>query len=159
MKETPNAQQAFEDYFGLGPERSIEKLVGLYAERKQNGEEVPSTTRSTIAGWSTEHNWQKRVLARVEEDAAEIRKRLQERSFKFRERIATAIEVDVTRLLQRLRNSEGEMLAESATDLEKLVKLYYQLAEQPLADRSEVTADVSAEMLIRRVLEGADGRR
>jgi len=35
----------------------------------------------------------------------------------------------VTRLLQRLRDTKGEMLAESATDLEKLVKLYYQLTE------------------------------
>ena len=99
------------------------------------------------------------MLARVEEDAAEIRKRLQERSFKFRERIATAIEVDVTRLLQRLRDTKGEIMAESAADLEKLVKLYYQLAEQPLSDRSEATADVSVEMFIRQVLEGADGKR
>ena len=47
MKETPATREAFEDYYGLGAERSIEKLVRLYAERKQNGDEVPSTTRST----------------------------------------------------------------------------------------------------------------
>jgi len=66
-----------------------------------------------------------------------VRERLRERAIRFRERIATAIEVDVTRLLERLRDGKGELLAESAADLEHLAKLDFQLVEQPLSERFE----------------------
>ena len=158
MKETPAAQEGFEDYYGLGPERSIEKLVGLYTERKQNGEEVPTTTRSTVARWSTDHNWQKRIIDRVEQDAAEVRKQMQERLIGVSKRVAAFIEVELTRLLERLRDSDGEILAASVADVEKLAKLYYQIAGQPLADRIETSIEGNVELFVREVLNGSNGR-
>ena len=142
MKETPNAQQSFEDYYGLGPERSLRKLADEYEQRQQTADKPPTVRFETLATWSTEHNWQQRIIDRVREDGEEVRESLRERAVAFRERVAGAIEVDVTRLLQRLQDTKGELLAESAADLERLVKLYYQLAEQPLSDRHEVAGNM-----------------
>jgi len=131
----------------------LTKLAALY---QGSPELAPTKTLRTLKEWSAQHNWQQRVIDRIEEDAAEVRKRLRERAVRFRERVAAAIEVDVTRLLQRLRDASGEIMVESAADLERLVKLYYQLTEQPLSDRSEVTGAGGAPIAI-EVLFGSDG--
>ena len=153
MKETPVAQEAFEDYYGMGPERSLPKLSEAYQTRT---EPAPTKQLSTLKKWSTELNWQQRIVDRVEQDAEEVRKRLQERAVKFRERIATAIEVDVTRLLQRLHDSEGELLTESAADLERLGKLYFQLTGQPLTEKVEHSGSVGIRTVTLPVFSEAD---
>ncbi len=139
MRETPNAQRAFLDYYALGPERSLPKLEAEYRRRSGGGQQVPTKRRRTLEGWSAEHNWQERIIAHIQEDADEVRKQLQERATKFGKRVATAIELDVTRLLQDLAKTKGAMLAQSTADVERLVKLFYQVARQPLSDRTEHT--------------------
>jgi len=159
MKETPAAQEAFEDYYGMGPERSLPKLAQGYEEEKGRGEAVPTVSEKTLYEWSRKHNWQARIVARVEEDAEVVRKKLQERAIAFRERLAGAIEVDVSRRLERLNATEGTILAESAGDVEKLGKLYFQLTGQPLAEKLETTATGSIELFLREVLNGSgDGK-
>jgi len=148
MKETPAAQEALEDYYNLGPERSLAKLLTEYQVKRARGEAVPTANSDTLYDWSRKHGWQERLRQRIEDEAAEVRKRLQERAIKFRERVTGAIEVDVTRLLQRLRNSEGEVLAESAADVERLVKLFYQLAEQPLSDKTELAGEIGLRQIV-----------
>ena len=140
MKETPAAQEAFEDYYGMGPERSLVKLRDQYEERRQAGVKPASPTVNirTLQEWSAKHNWQQRIIDRVEQDAAEVRKQMQERLIGVSKRVAAFIEVELTRLLERLRDSDGEILAASVADVEKLAKLYYQVAGQPLADRREI---------------------
>jgi len=137
MRETPAAQEGFEDYYSLGPERSLAKLAREYQERKGRGEAVPTASEKTLWEWSRKHNWQQRIIKRVEEDAAEVRKQMQERLIGVSKRVAAFIEVELTRLLQRLKNTDGEILADSVADVEKLTKLYYQVAGQPLADKIE----------------------
>jgi len=135
MKETPAAQEAFEDYYAMGPERSLAKLAEVY---QSNTEGIPTEHIATLKKWSTKYDWQERVIARVEEDGQEVRKQMQERLIGVSKRIAGFIEVELTRLLERLRDSDGEILAASVADVEKLAKLYYQGAGQPLAERKEI---------------------
>jgi hypothetical protein len=64
---------------------------------------------------------------------------MKERTAAFRKRIIGAIEVDASRYLKKLQDSGNELLAENAADLERMVKLYMQLAEQPLGERVEIS--------------------
>ena len=163
MKETPNAQQAFEDYYGLGPQRSLGKLHAQYVEREQSGDEagVPTTRLNTLSDWSSQHNWQERVRARLEQQAAEIRERLQERANQLRENVAGFIVVEISRLLKRLQDAPNEVLTKSTLDLERQVKLFFQLAEQPLAERPEkkVEGELTIQEFIRTVLDNSQRRQ
>ncbi len=136
--ETPEALQAFEDWYALGQERSLRKLGGLYRERSENGQAVPTVRFATLGEWSTRWGWQERCKQRIAEEAEAQRMALRERVKRHRERLLGAIEVDSARLIERLRNTTGEVLAQDAGSLEKLTKLYFQLAEEPLAERHDV---------------------
>lgn len=102
MKETNKARKAFEDYFNMGPGRSIRKLIQIY--------NVPATKKpptkhfSTLAKWSTTHGWQKRVQQReleIAEVALEGIKELATRTgyAVFQKRI-----YDLGKLAQRMYN-------------------------------------------------------
>lgn len=66
MRETNKARQAFEDYYQLGPGRSLSKLHRLYMESATN----PATkSYRWLAEWSRQHNWQDRVRERDDEIA------------------------------------------------------------------------------------------
>lgn len=67
MKETPQAAQAFEDYYNLGDDRSIRKLA------ESNQKYIKSVSK--LLKWSTEHGWQERVKARDRERAEDKRKK------------------------------------------------------------------------------------
>jgi len=137
-KETPKALEAFERYWAMGPTRSLLKLAENDVEQKHTESKV-KTHLGQLSKWSTECSWQDRLKERVSEEAELSREQNRERADKHRQRLLTAIEVDCARLLKRLQETPGELLADDAAALERLTKLYYQLAEQPLADRHELT--------------------
>src|SRR3990172_2547657 len=62
MRETNKARQAFEDYFNMGPGRSLAKLRQKYA--KYTAKKPPTIHLRILQKWSSEHGWQKRVAAR-----------------------------------------------------------------------------------------------
>lgn len=62
MKESNKAAKAFEDYYNLGPGRSLAKLHRTYTEDAP--ESVPTKQLRTLKKWSTTHSWQKRVAER-----------------------------------------------------------------------------------------------
>lgn len=68
MRETNKARQAFEDYFNLGPGRSLRNLVHTY--NKPATKKPPTKHLRTLATWSKKHNWQERVAQREQEIAA-----------------------------------------------------------------------------------------
>lgn len=76
MKETNKARSAFEDYYNMGPGRSLVKLMEQY---RTNTKAVPTKHISRLKVWSTGHGWQERVKRRDREvvDAAmeEIKER------------------------------------------------------------------------------------
>lgn len=72
MAESTKHRVAFEAYWRLGPERSIERLHAALAEA---GQQAPSLR--TLYEWSARYQWQSRVArleqeARVAEDEARI---------------------------------------------------------------------------------------
>ena len=136
--ETPKALEAFERYWAMGPVRSLRSLAEQDVQQKLNKSSTDTWFRQ-LGEWSTQHNWQARLKQRVIDEAELAREQNRERADKHRQRLLTAIEVDCSRLLKRLQDSPGELLADDAAALERLTKLYYQLAEQPLADRHELT--------------------
>lgn len=62
MRETNKARRAFEDYFNLGPSRSIRKLHRTYIE--PTSESPPTKHLRTLLEWSRVHGWQDRILQR-----------------------------------------------------------------------------------------------
>ena len=73
MKETNKARSAFEDYYQMGPGRSIRKLIQTYNEVATKN--PPTKHHTTLAKWSKVHGWQERVKQRDQEiaDAAMAR--------------------------------------------------------------------------------------
>ena len=136
--ETPEAMQAFEDFWALGDDRTLDKLAAFYQHRKRTGQAVPTTQRRTLAGWSSKWGWQARLAARIAEDAAASRAAFRKRVQAHRERLLGALEVDSSRYIKRLQKGAGEDLVTDMAALEKATKLYFQLAEDPLAEKHEV---------------------
>ncbi len=68
MKESSRARRAFEDYYNLGPGRSLAALARRY--QKQTKARPPTRQMSQLKKWSTELGWQARVAARDAELAA-----------------------------------------------------------------------------------------
>jgi hypothetical protein len=62
MRETNKARQAFEDYYNLGPGRSLRILHKQYCQ--QTDDKPPTVRLKTIALWSTELGWQDRIAER-----------------------------------------------------------------------------------------------
>lgn len=146
-RETPAALQAFEDYWALGDKRSIPKLLELYREKKGNGEAVPTKRRSCLAAWSTDFHWQDRVKARVSEEAEAIRLALRQRTVKFRASLMDGIETDLRLYLKDIMKGKA-ILAKDASSLTAMAKLYFQLADEPLTDRQEVSGPGGAPLQI-----------
>jgi hypothetical protein len=63
MAESTRHRLAFDEYFGMGPDRSIARLRTRLLERNKK---APSLR--TLLGWSSRYQWQAR-LARLEHDA------------------------------------------------------------------------------------------
>jgi len=82
--ETPAARQAFDDYYDLGPRRSLAKLAEFYKKRAaqlndplnwprgQSKDDFipykPLATLYTLEVWSSTFGWGERVLARQQEE-------------------------------------------------------------------------------------------
>ena len=65
MKETNKARRAFEDYYLMGPSRSLRLLHRTYLE---DTSQKPLTRHlRTLVKWSSSHGWQERVRQRDQE--------------------------------------------------------------------------------------------
>lgn len=66
-RESNKALRAFEDYFNLGPARSLAKLVQMYGKASGG---APTRHKSTLEKWSSDFRWQERVREREAQIAA-----------------------------------------------------------------------------------------
>ncbi|MBX3046995.1 MAG: PBSX family phage terminase large subunit [Anaerolineales bacterium] len=66
-RESNKALRAFEDYFNLGPDRSLAKLVQIYGKARAG---APTRHISTLEKWSSDFRWQERVREREAQIAA-----------------------------------------------------------------------------------------
>ena len=99
MKETNRSRQAFEDYYNMGPGRSIHKLLALYQSQPKTR---PTKHVSTLKSWSTTHGWQNRVAERDKEIAdaalAELKEKATQSGYAiFQKRI-----VDLGKLAEKM---------------------------------------------------------
>jgi len=135
-RETPDALQAWEDYWSMGDGRSLQKLASLYRARSVSGEDVPTKRLPTLVKWSSEHGWQERLKQRITEEAERVREEERKRNKAFRDRVRTGIEVDVRQYLKSLESANGPVLAEDAASLERMTKLFLALGGDPVADKT-----------------------
>lgn len=133
--EKPEAARAFEDYYALGEGRSLARLAAMY---RASSNPAPTRHIRTLKDWSARHGWQQRIKDRDAEDAEEVRKQLRQRTAKFRKHLLDGLEADIRLKLQELKGG-APVLATDAAAVERLTKLYFQLAEDPLTDKHEVT--------------------
>lgn len=68
MRETNKAKRAFEDFFALGPGRTLAALHKKYTEGEQN---PPTKSFRWIREWSRKHNWMDRIAERERRIAEE----------------------------------------------------------------------------------------
>jgi hypothetical protein len=151
-QELPTAVEAFEDYYKLGPQRSLPKLEVQY---RSSTEAVPTKYLTTLKQWSTRYGWQQRIRDRITEEEGQVRAALQEQSIEFRKLLAEKI-FNIAK--------QADFAAANATDLSTLTKLYYQLTGQPLADKIEQdvtyrTIEVVEERVPLAEVAGADEDR
>lgn len=135
-RETPNALQAFEDYWAMGDGRSLRKLAVAYKERTNGGHEAPTKQLGQLFKWSSQHHWEDRVKQRIADEEARLNEAERKRNKAFRDRVRTGIEVDVRAYLQSIADSKGAVLAEDAASLERMTKLFLALGGDPVAEKS-----------------------
>src|SRR3990167_1469008 len=70
MRETNRCKQAFEDYFNLGPGRSLSGLLETYRGRTGGKASAPTRRMTTLETWSATFGWQDRIAQRDAEIAA-----------------------------------------------------------------------------------------
>jgi len=133
--------QAFEDYYALGPGRSLSKLTEQYqqTEETQGKVGVPTTDLSTLAEWSAEHNWQARIKQRIAEEAEKVQEAMRERHIKALESGELIIDTSLARTLNLLQAQKDKTTIATIQDLATALKLRGQIAGEPLVDRTELT--------------------
>lgn len=136
--ETADAVQAFEDYWALGDERTLDKLVAYYRRQRDAGKPVPTTRDRTIDDWSRLFDWQGRLKARIAQESERTREEMRKRREAFRKRATDALEADLRMYMKRVAEGKA-VLAQDAASMERMVKLFFQLTEEPLAERHELT--------------------
>lgn len=72
MKESPRHTEAFNFYFALGANRSLHELHRYYT--KNTPDNVPSI--DSIKRWSSNFNWQERVMIRDRDVAQKVEKKV-----------------------------------------------------------------------------------
>ena len=143
--ESAAALQAFEDYYQLGPGRSLKKLLTKYLADKRNEISIPTSQFRTLADWSSKYAWQERIKQRIAEDAAEYRSRALEFSMRIKDNVMLVLDAETQALVTKLQNNPGELIT-GIGGLGSLVELLGKLlGEQTPAQRLELTGALQVE--------------
>lgn len=140
----------------MGWSRSLAKLCQRYEQEGLiQGKDVPTTSSTTLERWSSNYNWQARLRERVLADVQEQQFQAQERAARQRANIMTGLEFELGQYMKSLRARQQaaqedpespEALRGMITDsssMERVTKLYLQVAGEPLADRMVIHGDKS----------------
>jgi len=135
-RETPERKLAFEVYFSLGPERSLEKLYAKYPELVNPYRKKPPTLK-TLKNWSKWFNWQERIRQRE----AEIGQRLAETNMNL---FVESAEDILQLLVAELRTAFDEQLRprfplRNARDVNDTIRLILQVLGVQEQQQSEVS--------------------
>lgn len=121
--ETAKAAQAFEEYYNLGPQRTLNKLLALYKARRHDGIPVPTSSIKTLELWCGTFNWPARAAERIREEYAQQRTRDQETLAATKRDIADMVTVSVRRLFNRMADDPDIVLVDSIDGLAKALAL------------------------------------
>lgn len=138
MRETPQAAAAYASYAAMGPERSLVKLAEELGQRRSKP--IPL---STLKLWSSEHQWQARVIAYDAERIEERRRKRDADIEKMNERhalLGTSQQAQAITQLARLAHmgklggQASVMLLKLAIDVERTAR-----GEPTVVERHEQT--------------------
>ena len=137
MSETPDAARAFEQYYDLGDDRSLELLAKrMYQDMTQNQtgtKQVPKIAAivSQLKKWSSAHKWQNQVIerdrAKIEvvrkKRDAEIAKMNDEHALLGRTQALRAVkQIEELIKAQKFGSQATVQLFKVSTDLERLAR-------------------------------------
>jgi len=115
-KEQPHHLRAFEHYYGLGEQRSYERVATEY-----------SVASSTVKLWARSFGWQDRIRKRDLEIARDVAGRTMSDEVTRRERSLQIVHMAMVQLARAIAEGEVRM---TLTDLDKLVRLEAFLSDE-----------------------------
>ena len=151
--ESPDAAQAFADYVGLGPGRTLEALAEMYQART---EPVPTRQLSRLKIWSTAFGWQARLTAarneateRKLEEAAELdADTFRETSVLLNERVKYTTRHHLDEIV-KMRESVRKPTPKGGTSVNVSVSVEVERVVDRIAEEEGLTEDEKRELLAR----------
>ena len=125
-KEQPHHLRAFEHYYGLGEQRSYERVAAEF-----------SVASSTVKLWARSFSWQDRTRNRDLEIARDVAGRTMSDEVTRRERSLQIVHLALVQLAKAI--AEGD-LRMTLSDLDKLIRLEAFLSDEP-ESRHELVVD------------------
>jgi hypothetical protein len=127
-KEQPHHLRAFEHYYGLGEQRSYERVAAEF-----------SVAASTVKLWARSFGWQDRLRERDLEIARDVAGRAMSDEVTRRERSLQIVHMALVQLAKAI--AEGD-LRMTLSDLDKLIRLEAFLSDEPESRHELVVNDL-----------------
>ena len=127
-KEQPHHQRAFEHYYGLGEQRSYERVATELG-----------VAPSTVKLWARSFGWRDRLRERDLEVAREVADRTLTDEVSRRERSLQIVHLAMVQLAKAIAEGEVKM---TLADLDKLIRLEAFLSEEPESRHELVLNDL-----------------
>lgn len=129
-KEQPHHLRAFEYYYGLGEQRSYERVATEL-----------SVAPSTVKLWARSFGWRDRLRERDLEIAREVAGRTMTAEVSRRERSLQIVHLAMVQLAKAIAEGEVRM---TLADLDKLIRLEAFLSDEPESRHEFVVNDLRA---------------
>lgn len=134
MRETPDAAKAFEDYYNMGDERSLERLANLMHQNQTKARPKPQTIAtllSKVKEWSSKQGWQQRIIDRDRTEAEKVRKKRAKALEQMNDEHALLGRTQALKAVQQIKNlidakkfgsQAAVQLFKMSTDLERVAR-------------------------------------
>jgi len=127
-KEQPHHLRAFEHYYGMGEQRSYERVATEF-----------SVASSTVKLWARSFGWQNRIRERDLEIARDVAGRTMSCEVARRERSLQIVHMAMVQLAKAI--AEGDMRM-TLSDLDKLIRLEAFLSDEPESRHELILSDL-----------------
>lgn len=140
-KEQPHHLRAFEHYYGLGEQRSYERVATEL-----------SVAPSTVKLWARSFGWRERLRKRDLEVAREVAGRTLTDEVSRRERSLQIVHLAMVQLAKAIAEGEVKM---TLADLDKLIRLEAFLSDEPESRHELVVNDLreKSDLELRQMVE------
>lgn len=140
-KEQPHHLRAFEHYYGLGEQRSYERIAAEL-----------SVAPSTVKLWARSFSWRQRLRERDLDVAREVAGRSMTEEVSRRERSIQIVHLAMVQLAKAIAEGEVRM---TLADLDKLIRLEAFLSDEPESRHELLLSDLrnKSDNELRKMLE------